>query len=96
MVKAYLQITLTIAGPDRAGAAAVYILYKEPFLNTIAGALSKEFLSHVGDVQILHGFDSVANAQQYLMSDLFNKSVVRSLKPYLKGAPNIKIYNVIE
>ncbi len=94
MVKAYLEITLTIDGIDRAGATAVYILVKEPFLRTVKGALSKELLTHVEDVQVLHGFDSEENAQEYLMSDFFNKSVVPSLQPYLKGAPNIKIYSV--
>ncbi|MBN8789816.1 MAG: hypothetical protein J0I84_22270 [Terrimonas sp.] len=94
MAKAYLEITLTIDGIDRAGATAVYILYKDPFLQTIKGALSKELLTHVDDVQILHTFDSVENAQEYLMSDFFNKSVVPSLQAYLKGAPNIKIYSV--
>lgn len=94
MAKAYLAITLTIDGIDRAGATAVYSLYKEPFLQTIKGALSKELLTHIGDVQVLHGFDSVENAQEYLMSHLFNKDVLSSLKPYLKGEPDIKIYSV--
>ncbi len=95
MVKAYLEITLTIDNIDRASATAVYILYKEPFLKTIKGALSKEFLVHVEDIQVLHGFDSVENAQEYLMSDFFNKNVVPSLKPYLKRLCNIKIYSVV-
>ena len=49
---------------------------------------------HVENVQVLHGFDSIKNAQKYLMSDFFNKDVVNSLAPYLKGAPDIKIYSV--
>ncbi|WP_409149870.1 hypothetical protein [Sphingobacterium sp. BS-2] len=94
MAKAYLVITLTIDGMDGAGAAAVYFLYKQPFLETIKGALSKELLNHIDDVQLLHGFDCVENAQEYLMSDFFKKNVVTSLKPYLKGKPDIKIYSV--
>ncbi|WP_345232897.1 hypothetical protein [Olivibacter ginsenosidimutans] len=94
MAKAYLEITLTIDGIDRAGVAGVYNLYKEPFLKTIKGALSKELLIHTDDIQVLHRFDSVENAQEYLMSNLFNHDVVTSLKPYLKGEPNIKIYSV--
>ncbi|QNL52213.1 hypothetical protein H8S90_11930 [Olivibacter sp. SDN3] len=94
MVKAYLEIILTIDGLDRAGVTAVYTLYKEPFLQTVKGALSNDLLTHIDDVQVLHGFDSVENAQEYLMSDLFNKDVVTSLRPYLKGLPNIKIYSV--
>ena len=95
MTKAYLEITLTIEGLDRAGAAAVYTLYREPFLRTIKGALSKELLVHAEDVRMLHGFDSVESAQEYLASDLFNRDVVASLKPYLKGAPDIRIYSVV-
>lgn len=94
MINAYLEITLTIDGIDRAGVTAVYTLYKEPFLQTVKGALSKELL-HIKDVKILHGFDNMENAQKYLMSNLFNKDVVISLKPYLKGDPDIKIYSVI-
>ncbi len=94
MAKAYLEITLTIDGIDRAGVTAVCALYKEPFLRTVRGALSKELLTRVEDMQVLHGFDSQENAQEYLMSDLFNRDVVTSLKPYLKGKPNIKIYSV--
>lgn len=94
MANAYLEMTLTIYGIDRAGVTAVYALYKEPFLRTVQGALSKELLTHIEDVRVLHGFDSVENAQEYLMSDLFNRDVVPSLKPYLAGEPNIKIYSV--
>ncbi len=94
MVKAYVEITLTIKGLDRAGVATVYTMYKEPFLKNVKGALSKELLVHVEDIQVLHGFDNVENAQKYLMSDFFNLDVVLSLKPYLKDEPNIKIYCV--
>ncbi len=94
MVKAYLVITLTIEGIDRAGAACVYSLYKNPFLRTIKGALTKELLVHPQDIQFLHGFDSEESAQEYLLSDLFNRDVVASLRPYLQGAPDIRIYSV--
>lgn len=39
---AYLQITLSVADADRAAAAAVYQQYTKPFLDTVAGARSKE------------------------------------------------------
>ena len=94
MTKAYLEITLQIDEADRANAAGVYNQYKAPFLETIDGALSKELLVHAEDVQVLHGFTSAQNAQQYLLSELFNNDVVVALKPYLKGQPNIKIYAV--
>lgn len=94
MTKAYLEINLKIDNADRASAAGVYNKYKAPFLETIRGALSKELLVHVEDVQVLHGFDSAESAQEYLMSDLFNNDVVIALKPYLQGTPDVKIYTV--
>ena len=95
MAKAYLEITLEIDEADRPGAAGVYNKYKTLFLETIKGALSKELLIHIEDVQVLHGFDSEDSAKEYLLSDLFNNDVVTALKPFLKSNPNIKIYNVI-
>ncbi|SDD49812.1 hypothetical protein [Pedobacter soli] len=94
MTKAYLEITLQIKDTDRANAAGIYQKYKAPFLETIKGALSKELLVHVENVQVLHGFDSVESAQQYLGSELFNKDVVLSLKPLLQASPDVKIYTV--
>lgn len=94
MVKAYLEITLQIDSKDRVGAAGVYSDYKAPFLEKIKGALSKELLVHAENVQVLHGFDSVENAQAYLLSELFNNDVVAALKPYLKASPDVKIYSV--
>ncbi len=41
---AYLQITLNISNHNRPAAANVYQKYKAPFLNTIAGATSKNCL----------------------------------------------------
>lgn len=89
---AYLQITLKIAGTNRAAAAGVYQQYKAPFLAGIAGAQSKQLLVREEDVQVLHGFDSVANA--YLQSALFNSDVVVALTPLLDAAPDVRIYTV--
>ncbi|GLQ87755.1 hypothetical protein [Dyella flagellata] len=91
---AYLQITLKIAAADRAAAAGVYQKYKAAFLNTIAGAKSKELLVRDEDVQVLHGFDSVQSAKAYLESDLFSADVVAGLKPLLTAAPDVRIYQV--
>lgn len=95
IAKAYLEITLTIEGLDRAGVAGVYALYKKPFLTNIKGALSQKLLVHVEEMQLLHGFDSLENAQEYLLSSFFNRDVLVSLQPYLKGRPDIKIYSVV-
>jgi quinol monooxygenase YgiN len=43
-------------------------------------------------VQVLHGFDSKANAERYLESALFQKDVVSALKPCLAAEPEIRIY----
>lgn len=94
MAKAYLEITLQIGDADRPAAAGVYEKFKAPFLDTIPGALSKELLIHTEDVQVLHGFETKENAQEYLLSELFNNDVVVALKPYLQGAPVIKVYSV--
>lgn len=94
MAKAYLEITLKIDEADRPNAAGVYNRYKTPFLNEINGALSKELLIHIENVQVLHGFESVKAAQEYLLSDIFNNDVVVALEPYMKGSPDVKIYAV--
>ncbi len=93
-MRAYLQITLAIQNADREAAAAIYTKYKEPFLNTIKGAQSKELLIREEDVEVLHGFDTIENANSYLSSALFNNDVVSELKPLLEANPEIKIYNV--
>jgi len=90
---AYLQITLQIVAENRAAAANIYSKYKAPFLEKIQGAQSKELLIRDEDVQVLHGFDSVANAKAYLESSLFNDDVVTGLKPLLVAAPEIRIYD---
>ncbi len=94
MTKAFLQITLFVKEKNRAAAAAVYTKYKEPFLKNIKGAKSKDLLVRDEDVQVLHGFDSVENANAYLKSELFENDVVRELSPLFDTAPQIKIYAV--
>ncbi len=92
---AYLQITLDISNENRAAAAGIYQKYKTPFLTTIDGATSKELLIRDQDVQVLHGFKTVAQAQAYLNSLLFTQDVVAGLKPYLNSAPDVRIYDVM-
>ncbi len=92
---AYLQITLDISNENRAAAAGIYQKYKTPFLTTIDGATSKELLIRDQDVQVLHGFKTVAQAQAYLNSPLFTQDVVAGLKPYLNSAPDVRIYDAI-
>ena len=88
----YLEITLKVAGTNRAAAAGVYEQYKAPFLNTVSGAKSKQLLVRDEDVQVLHGFDSKENANAYLQSELFTADVVGGLKPLLEAAPDVGIY----
>jgi hypothetical protein len=89
---AYLEITLKIAPENRAAAAAIYAEYKEPFLTTVGGAESKALLVRDDDVQVLHGFDTVASATAYLASDLFTQDVFVALKPLVLADPEVRIY----
>ena len=41
---------------------------------------------------MLHGFDTVEDANAYLQSDLFSADVVGGLKPLLAAAPEVRIY----
>lgn len=93
-VKAYLQITMKIPAANRAAAAKVYTDYRKPFLDTIAGALTKQLLVRDEDVQVLHGFDSVEHAQAYLNSALFKNDVFTGLQPLWTADPDVKIYTV--
>ena len=93
-MSACLQITLKVKNDNRGAAAAVYTKYKQPFLDGIAGAKSKELLIRDEDVQVLHGFDSEENAQAYLSTDIFSNDVVGELKPLLEADPEIRIYSV--
>ena len=81
-VNAYLQITMKIKESDRPSAAKVYFDYREPFLNTIEGALTKALLVRDEDVQVLHGFDSKEHAAAYLQSDMFQNDVAKGLSPF--------------
>jgi hypothetical protein len=72
----YLQISLKIPPDRRPAAAEIYGRYKAPFLASIAGARSKELLVRDDDVQVLHGFDSKANAEAYLKNPFFERDVV--------------------
>ena len=94
-VGAYLEITLKVNENDRAAAAAVYTKYRQPFLDTISGAVSKQLLVRGEDGQGLHGVTSTTEAEGYLVSDLFNQDVVVELKPYFQAAPEVYIYNVV-
>ena len=91
----YLEITLNIGEQKRGGAAEVYKKYKAPFLNQISGAKSKELLIRNEDVQVLHGFENVEQANNYLKSSLFTNDVVTELSPYLDGSPEIRIYESV-
>ena len=94
-VKAYLEITMKIDTQHRPAAAKVYADYRKPFLDTIEGALTKDLLIRDEDVQVLHGFKSVEDAQAYLSSDMFKNDVFVGLKPLWSAAPDVKIYSVM-
>jgi quinol monooxygenase YgiN len=93
-VKAYLQITMKIDEDNRAEAADVYAKYRDPFLETIEGALTKNLLVRDEDVQVLHGFDSKEHAEAYLESDLFQDDVFAGLQPLWSEDPDVRIYSL--
>ena len=93
-VKAYLEITMKIDEASRPAAAKVYTDYRQPFLEKIPGALTKDLLIREEDVQVLHGFSSVEEAQAYLTSPLFQNDVFVGLKPLWSANPDVKIYSV--
>ncbi len=93
-VNAYLEITMKIDDVNRAAAAKIYTDYRQPFLDTIEGARTKELLIRDEDVQVLHGFDSMEHAQAYLSSAMFQNDVFVGLKPLWSAEPDVKIYTV--
>lgn len=93
-VSAYLEITMKIDKANRPAAAKVYNDYRQPFLDTIKGALTKELLIRDEDVQVIHGFDSLENAKAYLKSKMFQDDVFVGLKPTWSADPDVRIYTV--
>ncbi|MDS0528356.1 hypothetical protein NNC19_21955 [Clostridium sp. SHJSY1] len=85
---------MKINSENRSAAAKVYNDYREPFLNEIKGALTKDLLIRDEDVQVLHGFDSMENAQAYLSSDLFKNDVFVGLKDLWTIDPDVRIYSL--
>ena len=92
-VTAYLEITMKISEENRPAAAKVYADYRQPVLDTIKGAVTKDLLIRDEDVQVLHGFDSVENAKAYLDSEMFKNDVFVGLKPLWSADPDVKIYS---
>lgn len=93
-VNAYLEITMKIDQANRPAAAKVYTDYRGPFLETISGAITKDLLIREEDVQVLHGFANVEQAQAYLSSEMFQNDVFAGLKPLWSAEPEVKIYTV--
>ena len=92
--KAYLEITMVIPDANRPAAVKVYTDYRQPFLDTIKGAVTKELLIRDEDVQVLHGFDSVESAKAYLATEMFQNDVFVGLKPLWSSEPDVAIYSV--
>ena len=65
-------------------------------LGLLSILVSKELLMRADDVQVLHGFESEADAKAYLTTDIFQNDVVSELKPFLEANPEIRIYSVFK
>lgn len=93
--KVYLEITMVIPESNRPAAAKVYADYRQPFLDQIKGAVSKELLIRAEDVQVLHGFDCAENASAYLSSEMFTQDVFTGLQPLWTADPDVRIYSAV-
>lgn len=89
---AFLEITLKINNDNRPAAVGVYSKYRQPFLTKIDGAMSKDLLIRNDDVQVIHGFETEAQANAYLSTDLFAKDIVGELGPLLAADPEVRVY----
>lgn len=85
---------MTIPPENRPAAVKVYTDYRQPFLDTIEGALTKDLLVRDEDVQVLHGFDSKEHAKAYLETEMFTEDVAKGLAPTWSADPSIVIYEV--
>ncbi|MFV5998919.1 hypothetical protein ACNPQM_43065 [Streptomyces sp. NPDC056231] len=45
--------------------------------------------------EVLHGFQTVADAKAYLASDLFTRDVVGGLSLLLEAAPEVRLYDTV-
>ncbi|MGW1784962.1 hypothetical protein ACWCQQ_38555 [Streptomyces sp. NPDC002143] len=91
---AYLEVTLQVAQADRSAAAGMYEKCKQPFLDTVPRATTKELLIRDEDVQVLRRFETAADAKAYLASDLFTRDVVGDDSPLLQAAPEVRLYDI--
>jgi hypothetical protein len=92
---AFLEITLQIAPANRPKAVGVYNKYRQAFLENVPGAQTKSLLVRDADCQVLHGFETAADASQYLASELFTSDVVGELAPLLAAEPEVRIYDEV-
>ena len=85
---------MTINPENRPAAAKIYFDYRQPFLDNIEGALTKELLIRDEDVQVIHGFDSMEHARAYLETDVFKTKVAPGLQPTWAAEPDIRFYEL--
>ena len=93
-VKAYMEVIMYISEENRPAAAKVYNDYRQPFLDEVEGALTKELLIRDEDVNVIHGFDSMEHAKAYLETELFTEKVAPGLQPLWDKDPDIRFYTV--
>ena len=94
MTNVFVEISLQIGNADRPAFKTIYKKYRTLFMESVAGGKSKELLIRDEDIQVLLGFDTAVNAENYLSSKLFANDVVSELKPLLQANPDVRIYSV--
>ncbi|MGW1617194.1 hypothetical protein ACWCQZ_49295 [Streptomyces sp. NPDC002285] len=92
---AYLEVTLHVDPANRQAAVTVYEKYRQPFLDSVPGAISKQLLVREEDVQVLHGFKTAATAKAYLDNELFARDIVGELSPLLQTGPEVRVYETV-
>jgi len=58
----------------------------------VSRSFSRKSVHCDDDVQVLHGFDTAAQANAYLKTGLFTSDVGGALKPLLDAEPDVRIY----
>jgi len=85
----YLEITLRADAANRSAAAGAYQQYRQPFLEAVPNATSKELLVR----RRTCGCSTASRPRRtkaYLASELFTRDVVGGLAPLLTTTPDVR------
>ena len=98
-IGAVLQVILHIPEENRGRAVKeVYVPYREQFLapGRVPGAVEKVLLVNPLEVQVLHGFATRKDAEDYLAESAMFREVAALLEPLWDADPVVRIYDVFD